>query len=244
MGPTKGLEFLTGYILEKALSVDNLFVIVAVFRYFRVDPDHQPHVLKWGILGALFLRLAFILAGTALVRRFRWTFLVFGVLLVYTGLKMAFGEEKEIDGAKNPALLFLRRFLPIETTGSPGTFLVRRPAGWAGTPLLAALVVIEASDIIFAADSIPAVLAITTDPFIVYTSNIFAVLGLRSLYYLLAHMADRFSRLKYGISAVLVLTGLKMLLADVVHVPVAAALAAVVAILAASVLASPARRAA
>ncbi len=209
IGTQKGLEFLTGYIVEKSLSVDNIFVFVMVFSYFAIPPQYQHRVLFYGILGALVFRAIFIALGSVLMA-FQWVVIVFGVFLIFTGVKMMLVPEKGIDPEKNPVIRLLRRLLPITPELEGQRFAVRRDGRWFGTPLLVALVFIEISDIIFAVDSVPAIFALTSEPLIVFTSNVFAILGLRAMYFLLAGIVDRFVYLKYGLALVLVFVGLKM----------------------------------
>lgn len=238
MGPTKALEFITGYLLEEALSVDNLFVFILLFAYFKVPPEEEKTVLFWGIIGALIMRGAFILAGVALVQRFHWILYVFGVFLIYTGFQLMLGGEKEKDPSHNLVLKFCRRFLPLTENYEGGNFFSRRGGKLFFTPLFVVLLVVETTDILFAVDSIPAILAITRDSFIVYTSNVFAILGLRSLYFALSGMMKIFHYLNYGLSVVLIFIGIKMLLPEKYHVPTWAALAVIAVVLGASVLAS------
>ena len=237
-GREKALQFLTGYLLEKRLSVDHIFVFVIIFRYFGIPPLYQSRVLHWGIIGALFMRFIFIFAGIGLVNSFHWMIYVFGALLIFTGAKMALSGDEESDPSKNPALKLLKRWMPVTNTLHEENFLVRQNGAWIATPLLAALIVVEASDVIFAIDSIPAILAITTDTFIVFTSNIFAVMGLRALYFLLSGLVGLFRFLKLGISMILVFVGGKMLISSWYHVPIGISLAVIAAVLAFSVLAS------
>ncbi len=237
-GPERGLEFLTGYLIEKALSVDNLFVFLVLFSYFAVPAPLQHRVLFWGIIGALAMRALFIFAGAALIQQFHWIIYVFGVFLVYTGLKLLAHRDKEIHPERNPALRLFRRILRAVPDYRGAKFLVWQDGRWFATPLLMVLVVIEASDIVFAVDSIPAIFAITTDPFIVFTSNIFAILGLRALYFLLAGMLGKFRYLKFGLGLVLAFVGAKMLLADIIKVPIAVSLGVIAALLTGSVIAS------
>ena len=238
LGQAKALEFLTGYVIEESLSVDNLFVFIMIFSYFGVSRARQPKILKWGILGALCMRAAFILVGIGLIERFHWTIYLFGAVLVYTGGKMAFGGEEKIEPEKNLLVRLLRRIVPITKRSAGESFFVRRRGILAATPLFLTLVVVESSDLIFAVDSIPAVLAVTHDPFIVYSSNVFAIMGLRSLYYLLAHVMEMFAYLKLGVSCILVFVGAKMLLSDVVEIPLHFSLGVIVGTLAISILAS------
>ncbi|MBK8791835.1 MAG: TerC family protein [Holophaga sp.] len=210
MGPLKGTEWFTGYVLEKSLSVDNLFVFVMLFTAFGVEMKNQHRILYWGILGALIMRAAMILAGTALLNRFEWMMYVFGAFLVYTGIKMFFVEEQAPDPTKNGLVRVFRKFLPFDPEGGHQHFVTKKNHRLYATPMLLVLISVEVTDLIFAVDSIPAVLAITRDPFVVYTSNIFAILGLRSLYFLLAKMMDRFHRLKVGLAVILTFVGIKM----------------------------------
>jgi tellurite resistance protein TerC len=245
LGPTAGLEFLTGYLIEQALSVDNIFVFVLIFTYFSVPKRFQHRILFWGILGALILRGTMIGMGTFLIHRFEWILYVFGAFLVYTGIRMAMVEEQGIDVEANPVIKYMRRLLPITTRYHGQRFFVREAAdGKSGatklvaTPLFVVLVMVETTDVVFAVDSIPAIFAVTTDPFLVYTSNVCAILGLRSLYFLLAGIVDKFRFLQLGLSLVLVFVGGKMLIADFFKVPVGASLGVVAGILAISVVAS------
>jgi tellurite resistance protein TerC len=236
-GRAPALQFVTGYVIELSLSVDNLFVFLVIFRYFKVPGEHQHKVLFWGILGALVMRGAFIVAGVGLISRFRWITYAFGALLVYSGLKLLRQGETEIHPEKNPVLRLFRRAFPVTKEYVGGQFFTRKNGLYA-TPLLVVVLVVETSDILFAVDSIPAVLAITLNAFIVYTSNVFAILGLRSMYFALAGMMDLFHYLHYGLSAVLILIGLKMLGSHYVNIPTGWALAIVLLVLGASILAS------
>jgi tellurite resistance protein TerC len=236
-GRTPSLEFVTGYVIELSLSVDNLFVFLLIFRYFQVPPGHQHKVLFWGILGALIMRAIFIAAGVGLIQRFHWIVYVFGAFLVYSGFKLLRQGEAEIHPEKNPVLRLFRRLVPVTKDYEGDKFFVRRP-GLLATPLLVVLVVVETTDLLFAVDSIPAILAITRDAFIVYTSNVFAILGLRSMYFALAGMMEMFRFLHYGLSVVLMLVGGKMLLSHYYEVPTVVALGAVAGILLLSVGAS------
>lgn len=238
LGQTKALEFFTGYIIEESLSVDNLFVFIMIFNYFHITKAHQPKILKWGILGALVMRACFILVGIELIERFHWMIFVFGALLVFTGLKMAFGGEEKIEPEKNLLVRVVRKFVPITKRIRDDRFFIRKGGILAATPLFLTLLVVESSDVIFAVDSIPAVLAVTHDPFIVYTSNVFAIMGLRSLYYLLAHVMEMFAYLKLGISFILAFVGVKMLLTDLCHIPIFFSLGVIVGVLTISILAS------
>lgn len=238
LGPTKALEFFTGYIIEESLSVDNLFVFIMIFSYFHVSKIHQPKILKWGIIGALVMRAIFILVGIELIERFHWMIYVFGGLLVITGIKMAFGGEEKIEPEKNLLVRIVRKFVPITKRVRDDRFFIRKGGILAATPLFLTLLVVESSDVIFAVDSIPAVLAVTHDPFIVYTSNVFAIMGLRSLYYLLAHVMEMFVYLKLGISFILAFVGVKMLLTDIYHISIYFSLGMIVGVLTISILTS------
>lgn len=232
------LQFLTGYLLEKSLSVDNLFVFLLIFSYFKVAPKYQHTVLFWGILGALVMRLAFILAGLALLERFHFIIYLFGGFLVYTAVKMVLHKGGEIHPERNPVLRLCRRIFPVTPEYVEGRFFVRRSGRWMATPLFIVLLVVESSDVVFAVDSIPAILAISRDPFIIYTSNVFAILGLRALYFALAGIMTLFHYLHYGLAAVLGFVGVKMLIADLYHVPEAGSLGLIGGILLISMLAS------
>ncbi len=238
LGPTKALEFFTGYVIEESLSVDNLFVFIMIFAYFKIGKVHQPKVLKWGIIGALLMRGIFIFAGIGLLERFHWMIYIFGGLLVFTGAKMAFGGEERIEPEKNLLVRLVGRIFPVSTDLRSNRFFVRDMGRVSVTPLFLTLLVVESSDVIFAMDSIPAILAVTRDPFIVYTSNIFAIMGLRSLYYLLANVMDMFVYLKIGISFILAFVGVKMLVADHYPIPTHISLLVIVAALAIAVIAS------
>ncbi len=238
MGTDKALEFLAGYLIEESLSVDNLFVFIMIFSYFHVTKRHQPKILKWGIIGALLLRALFIFTGIGLIERFNWMVYVFGAILIFTGLKMAFGKDEEIRPEKNILVRIVGRIVPTTKRIRDDRFFIRRQGILAATPLFIALVVVESSDVIFAVDSIPAVLAVTHDPFIVYTSNVFAIMGLRSLYYLLANVMEMFAYLKLGVSFILAYVGVKMLLTNLYHIPVVFSLGVIIGVLAISIAAS------
>lgn len=241
-GPDRGLEFLTGYLIEKALSVDNIFVFLVIFSYFGVPSAFQHRVLFWGILGAMILRGVFILLGTALLQTFHWVIYIFGAFLIFTGIKLFLQRASEVHPERNPLFRLFRKVLPSVPDYRAAQFVVVDSGKWYATPLLLVLVGIEVTDIAFAVDSIPAIFAITTDPFIVYTSNIFAILGLRALYFVLAGIMTRFYYLNYGLSLVLIFVGAKMLLGEVYDLPIGASLAVVAALLAGSIVASLLRK--
>ena len=244
MGSQAGLEFLTGYLIEKALSVDNIFVFVLIFSYFGVPPRYQHRILFWGILGALVLRGTMIFAGAYLIQQFHWVTYLFGAFLVFTGIRMAFQDEQDIQPESNPVIKLVRRFIPVTNRYHGQRFFTREPIGPRGalrgvaTPLFVVLLLVETTDIIFAVDSIPAIFAVTTSPFLVYTSNIFAILGLRALYFLLAGVIRTFHFLQLGLSVVLSFVGVKMLIADWYKVPIGISLVVIAAVLAISVVAS------
>lgn len=238
-GPHHALEFFTGYVLEYSLSVDNMFVFIMIFGYFAIPAHLQPKALLWGILGAVALRFLFIFLGVKLISLFSWTIYVFGALLLFTAGKMLFQKEDDsFDPSNAFALKVLKKFMPVKTDYHGENFFVKDGAKWFATPLFAAVLVIEMSDLIFAVDSIPAVLSITQDTFLVYSSNIFAIIGLRSLYFLLSSMAGKFPYLKYGISVILAFVGVKMIISHFVTIPILVSLGVIVGILAVSVLAS------
>lgn len=244
MGRESGLEFVTGYLIEYALSVDNIFVFVLIFAYFKVPEEFQHRVLFWGIIGALVLRGGMIVAGSALVARFEWILYLFGAFLVFTGFRMAVQKDDSVyDPERDPVLRIARRLMPVTSGYRDERFFVREPDSRgrlrrAATPLFIVLVLVDTTDVIFATDSIPAIFAVTRDPFIIYTSNICAVLGLRALYSLLASVVDKFRYLKMGLSLVLMFIGVKMLLDHFFPVPIVASLGVVIAVLATSILAS------
>lgn len=237
-GPEVGLQFLAGYLIEKALSIDNIFVFLLVFKYFNVPALYLHRILFWGILGAIIMRALFIGAGIALVTRFHWIIYLFGAFLVLTGIKMAFQKDKDLDPESNPVLKLFRRFFPVSDQYDGGKFFIRREGILTATPLFIVLLFVEVTDVIFAVDSIPAVFAITLDPFIVYTSNIFAILGLRALFFVLAGMMDKFHYLQYGLSAILVFVGAKMLISGIYHIPTGISLAVLGMLLTISIVAS------
>ena len=237
-GSTSGAEYLAGYLIEYSLSMDNVFVFAVLFAYFAVPPAYQHRLLFWGVLGAIVFRAIFILAGTALLASFHFIIYVFGALLLFTAWRMVTAGTDNVDPSANPVLRAMRRLIPVTNEYEGQKFFTRRNGKLWATPLFAALVVVETSDIMFAIDSVPAILAITTDTFIVFTSNAFAIMGLRSLYFLLAGLIDRFEYLKYGLAALLAFAGLKMLLSDVIHIDVWISLGIIVAILLVSVVIS------
>ena len=237
-GRQSTLEFVTGYVVELSLSVDNLFVFLVIFNYFAVPEEQQHRVLFWGILGALILRGIFIGAGVGLIHRFHWLLFVLGTLLIYSGIRVCLTGEHQVDPASNPFLKMLRRWIPVTTEYRGGRFFVRKPQEnrrLYATPLLVVLVVIETTDLLFAVDSIPAVLAITLKAFIVYTSNVFAILGLRSMYFAVAGLMKLFRFLHYGLAVILILVGVKMLLGDYFEIPTGVTLGTVGLVLAVSV---------
>jgi tellurite resistance protein TerC len=244
MGSRAGLEFLTGYLIEQALSVDNIFVFVLIFSYFSVPKRYQHRVLFWGILGALLLRGTMIAVGAVLIQRFHWILYVFGAFLVFTGIRMAFAKDEGIDIESNPVIKLMRRILPVTNRYHGQKFFVREPIGpthalkLVATPLFIVLVMVETTDLVFALDSIPAIFAVTTDPFIVYTSNVCAILGLRSMYFLLAGIVDKFRFLQLGLATVLTFVGVKMLIADFYKIPIGLALGVVAGVLVLSIVAS------
>ena len=240
-GRTAALEFSTGYVIELSLSADNLFIFLLIFRYFRLPDEQQYRVLFWGIIGAIMMRAVFIFAGVGLIRRFHWIIYLFGVLLVYSGLRLLFQSGARVDPTKNPVLRLFRRVFPVADDYAEDKFFVRREKLYA-TPLLLVLLIIETTDVIFAVDSIPAVLSITLNTFIVYTSNIFAILGLRSLFFALSSLMDIFEYLHYGISGVLVFVGFKMLLSHYYAIRTDVSLAVIGSILLVTIVASALHR--
>jgi len=241
------LEFITGYVMEESLSVDNLFIFLLIFRYFKVPRTSQHKVLFWGISGALITRGIFILAGVSLVNRVHWVMYAFGAWVLYSGIALLFQKERQIEPERNPLLKLTRRVVPITHEYQGNSFFVKRGARTWATPLLLVLLVVETTDIVFAARSIPAILSVTRDSFVVYTSNVFAVLGLRSLYFALAGMMDLFHFLHYGVSAILIFTGSKMLLGGIYEMPLGLALGVILTIILISIVASllwPAKQAA
>lgn len=242
-GSIKGLEFLTGYLIELSLSVDNLFVFLLLFSYFKVSDKYQHRVLFWGVLGALVMRVTMILIGASLIQRFEWIIYIFGAFLIYTGVKMFLQKDEDIQPEKNPLVRFVTRYVPIVRRYEGEKFFTQEDGQRMGTLLLLVLIIVEVTDLVFATDSIPAIFAITTDAFIVYTSNVFAILGLRSLYFLLAGSMDKFQYLKYGLAVVLTFIGVKMLLvAADIKIPIVISLVVVASVLIASVLLSLIRK--
>jgi tellurite resistance protein TerC len=237
-GPHDATAFLAGYLIEKSLSVDNLFVFVLVFAYFKVPDEYQHKVLFWGILGAIVMRAIFIATGVALIHKFHWIIYVFGVFLIITGVRIGMEKKKVIHPERNPALLLFRRLMPLVHQYHGNKFFVRLDGRLFATPLFVVLLVIETMDVIFAIDSIPAILAITHDPFIVYTSNVFAILGLRALYFALAGIMKLFRYLHYGVAAILVFVGIKMVIADLYPIPVGIALGVIAVVIVISIVAS------
>lgn len=237
-GAEPALQFLTGYLIEKALSVDNLFVFALIFSLFAVPAQFQHRVLFWGVLGALVMRGAFIAAGSALLHNFNWVIYVFGAFLVYTGIKLAVHKDTSVEPDRNPAVRLFRRFFPITERYHDEHFFVRQAGKLFATPLLLVLVVVESTDLVFAVDSIPAIFAVTSDPFLVYTSNVFAILGLRALYFLLAGALDKFYYLKTALAFILSFVGLKMLISEWLKIPIALSLAVILGLLAVAVAAS------
>lgn len=237
-GHGKALEFLTGYLLEKSLSVDNLFIFVVLFGYFNVPKQYQHKVLYWGIIGAIIMRGVLIVIGTALIVKFNWIIYIFGGFLVITGFKMAFSSDEKVKPDKNPVVKLFKKFFLIKPEFVQDKFFVKENLKLFATPLFIVLIIVESTDLIFAFDSIPAILAITQDPFIVFTSNAFAILGLRALYFVFANFVDKFRFLKYGLAIVLVYIGIKMLISGFYHIPTLFSLSFLVIVLTASVLAS------
>ncbi|MDP3432098.1 MAG: TerC family protein [Bacteroidota bacterium] len=238
MGKEKALEFLAGYLIEKSLSVDNLFVFIMLFSYFNVNPVYQHKVLFWGILGALIMRAAFIFAGVALITKFHWIIYIFGAFLILTGIKMLIQKEGEIAPDKNPLVRLFKKFFPVTEQMHGDKFFVKLNSKIVATPLFVVLLIVEFTDLIFAVDSIPAILAISNDTFIIFTSNVFAILGLRALYFALAGITKYFHYLKYGLSAILVFVGAKMVIAGIYKTPILYSLLTILGILFVSILLS------
>jgi tellurite resistance protein TerC len=237
-GPEPALQFFTGWLIEKSLSVDNIFVFVLLFTYFRVPAAYQHRVLFWGILGALVMRGILIAVGAVLLEEFHWILYLFGAFLIFTGIRMGLQKETEVHPEKNPLLKLVRRVMPVTEDYEQDRFVVRRAGQRMVTPLLLVLLIIESTDLVFAVDSIPAVFAVTRDPFIVYTSNVFAILGLRSLYFVFANVIDKFYYLKLGLSVILSYVGIKMLLADIYPIPSFLSLAVIALVLLIAIVAS------
>lgn len=237
-GSEQALSFLTGYLIEKSLSLDNIFVIILIFKYFHVPDQYQHRVLFWGILGALVMRTVFIFLGIELLEHFHWLIYLFGAFLVFTGVKMAINKDKKLDPEKNPVINLVKKFIPATHNFDKDKFFSRVNGKKYATPLFMCLIMIETMDLIFAADSIPAILAITTDRFIVYTSNVFAIMGLRSLYFAIAGLIQIFRYLHYGLAGILIFVGTKMLAADIFKIPTGIALLVVIAILIISIISS------
>ncbi len=238
VGREKAIEFLTAYLVEESLSVDNLFVFVVILEKFSIHRRYQPRVLKWGILGAIIFRAIFIVAGIELIKVFEWMIYIFGLVLIYTGIKLFLEKDKTVEPEKSRTLKLIRRWFPVTVRSTEGKFFIKRMGKRFITRMFLALVLIETTDIIFAFDSIPAVIAITRDPFIAYTSNIFAVLGLRSLFFLISNLVVLFRFLKYGVATILIFVGIKMLLSHYYHIPNFLSLLVIVVILGISILLS------
>src|SRR5258708_1167775 len=237
-GPELALQFVTGYLIEKSLSVDNIFVFVVLFSYFSVPAAYQHRVLFWGVLGALIMRGILIVLGAMLLENFHWVLYLFGAFLIVTGVRMAFNKDEAVHPERNPVLKLVRRVVPVTANFEGDRFLVRRAGKVLVTPLLLVLLVVETTDLVFALDSIPAIFAVSRDPFIVYTSNVFAILGLRSLYFVFANVMGKFYYLKSGLSVVLSFIGVKMVLADIFHIPIGLSLAVIAFVLATALIAS------
>ncbi len=237
-GSETALEFLAGYLIEKSLSVDNIFVFVVIFTFFAVPPASQHRVLFWGILGALVMRGVFIAVGAVLLHEFHWIVYLFGAFLIFTGLRLGLGGEPEHHPERNPLLRLFRRLLPVTSHYDHDRFFVRQAGRLMATPLLLVLVVVESTDLLFAVDSIPAVFAVTEDPFIVYTSNVFAILGLRSLYFVFATLVPKFYYLRQGLAVILTFVGIKMVISDWYKIPISVSLLVIASVLAIAVVAS------
>lgn len=237
-GKEAALNFLTGYLIEKSLSVDNLFIFILIFKYFRTPKKYQHKVLFWGILGAIIMRTIFIIFGVSLVNTFHWVLYLFGAFLIYTGIKMALPQSEEVNPEKNPLLNLVKKWIPITPEYHEHHFFIKKEGQWWGTQLFLALLTIESTDVIFALDSIPAIMAITLNPFIIYTSNIFAILGMRSLYFALAGLMPLFHYLHYGLAAILTFIGIKMLIETIIEIPIFISLAFIAIALSAAIGAS------
>ena len=238
MGPEASLDYLTGYLIEKSLSVDNIFVFLIIFQYFSVPDEYQHKVLFWGILGALIFRFLFIFAGVALIERFFWVKYLFGAFLIYSGIKLVFRSDDAVRPEKNPFIKWLGRAMPVTLDFHGEKFFIRKRGLLTATPMLVVLIVIETTDVVFALDSIPAILAITRDPFLVYSSNVFAILGLRALYFAVAGLLGLFHYLDYGLAVVLSFVGLKMIGEEIVHISTGLSLGIIGLVLSASILLS------
>jgi len=238
MSPEASLEYFTGYLIEKSLSVDNIFVFLLIFTYFGVEPKYQHRVLFWGIFGALVFRLIFILVGVALIEKFHWVIYIFGAFLIFTGIKLGLEKDKEIQPEKNPLLKLVRRYIPVTKHYHGQNFFIKRGKRFIATPMFVVLVVIETTDIVFALDSIPAIMAITRDTFIIYSANAFAILGLRALYFALSGVMRLFHYLHYGLAFILVYIGMKMMLEGIYQIPTAVTLGIIIATLTISVILS------
>jgi tellurite resistance protein TerC len=232
------LSFLAGYLIEKSLSVDNIFVFVLLFTFFAVPAAYQHRVLFWGIIGALIMRGTLIAIGAALLKEFHWIIYFFGAFLIFTGVRMALHRDEEMHPERNPLIKLIRRVIPVTENYEGDKFFIRRAGKLLATPLLLVLLIVESTDLVFAVDSIPAIFAVTEDPFIVYTSNVFAILGLRSLYFLLAGVIDKFHYLKLGLSVVLIFVGIKMVIVDFYKIPIGLSLGVIAMILVTSIIAS------
>ncbi|MBS1681378.1 MAG: TerC family protein [Bacteroidetes bacterium] len=237
-GEEKGVEFFTGYLIEKTLSIDNIFVIILIFSYFNVPQEYQHKVLFWGILGALVMRVIFIFSGIELIHRFHWLIYIFGSFLIYTGIKILLSDDTKIEPEKNPVVKLARRMFSVTQDFEGSNFFVKRENKTWATPLFLVVVLIEATDLIFAVDSIPAILAVSDDPFIVYTSNVFAILGLRSLYFALSGIEKYFHYLKFGLSVILVFVGVKMCIVDFYKIPIELSLIVILFVLVIAMLSS------
>lgn len=237
-GKVKGLEFMTGYLIEKSLSIDNVFIIALIFTYFNVPRQYQHRVLFWGVIGALIMRAVLIAVGATLIKEFAWIIYIFGAFLIFTGLKMYFQKNEGINPDKNPVVRFFKRFIPMTDEYNKEKFFLIREGKRFATPLFVVLLLVETTDLIFAVDSIPAIFAITSDPFIVFTSNAFAILGLRSLYFALAGVIYKFYYLKAGLSVILVFVGIKMMLIDIYKIPIGVSLGFVALVILIAVVAS------
>ncbi|HEX9894500.1 MAG TPA: TerC family protein [Gemmatimonadales bacterium] len=237
-GTNTALEYFSGYLIELSLSVDNLFVFILIFQYFAVPAELQPRVLKWGILGAMVMRGIMIVLGALLLQRFHWIIYLFGAILIVTGIRLFKGEQERIEPEKNPIIRLARRLMPVTGAYEGQAFFVRSATRWLATPLLLVVLFVEWSDLVFAIDSIPAIFAVTRDPFIIYSSNVFAILGLRALYFVLAGAMDRFVHLKVGVAGILVFVGIKMVISAWIHIPTSVSLGVIVLFLAAATWAS------